>query len=744
MQIGLRQFSADTVNWFKTLGPGTDRSRTDIARELCAREHWVDYRGVLSVSAACQRLDPLAQAAGVTLPPPGRPIPGDSHARPATDYPAPPVTGSLGSLGTVTLAQVAGRETGRRWEAMIQTHHPQGWRRAPGGQLKYWIVSSVHGVLGGLGFAAASGQLAPRDAFIGWSPGARMANIGRVICNQRFLILPSVKVRGLASWVLRQATARVADDWAATYRVRPLLVYTFTAREAGWSYRVARWRCAPQWTSGRRSGVRRAVWLKPLVRGWRETLQAAPRPALGWSKPWAGEGDWAAREYGRSRYPDGRLRRRLVAMGTAWQARPGEPLPVIFPGKAEQQGAYRFLSNRSMGMEDIVEPHFESTVQRCAMEPLVLAIQDTTTLNYSGLTKTIGLDALGGGGQGASGLLAHAGMAVNAVGRPLGLFDLQANFRQAAERDSARWRQGLARAGELARACPHTRVINVCDREGDDWALLRQARETGSALVVRVRKSARRQVVGAEGEAQDLWAYMDQAAPVGRRQIDVPACGGPNRRTGRTVRLTLRCEAVDLLAPTRRENDPPLRMIAVSAKEDRPSAAVVRKGTALHWLLLTTEGEPNRETAQTTLRWYELRWQIERFFHALKVGTRIEDRQLNAADDLRKCLAFDAITAFRVWDLTWLARTRPTVPAGDHVTPEEIEVLYAMVSRHGFKVPRGPPDIRTFVILTAGLAGFHPSKRQPMPGTQKLWEGHLRLSTGVFTYLAMRDYEPKH
>ena len=126
----------------------------------------------------------------------------------------------LALWGAVSLEPVP-RADGRRWEAMMERHHPAGWRRAPGGQLRYWITSSGHGVLGGIGFVSASCQLAPRDAMIGWSADACLANIAKVVCNQRFLLLPSVRVRGLASHVLRLATRRIAHDWAQRYGVRP-------------------------------------------------------------------------------------------------------------------------------------------------------------------------------------------------------------------------------------------------------------------------------------------------------------------------------------------------------------------------------------------------------------------------------------------------------------------------------------------------------------------------------------------
>ena len=351
--------------------------------------------------------------------------------------------------------------------------------------------------------------------------------------------------------------------------------------------------------------------------------------------------------------------------------------------------------------------------------------------DYDGLAATGGLDSLGGGGKCGRGLPDHVGMAATAAGRPLGMFSLDADFRRVGERDSARWLAGLDRAMELDAACPGTRVVSVCDREGDFWELLARARDRQAALPVRAGKSARRRVVARDGKIRDLWAHVGQAAPVGGRVIGTPECVGPNRRAGRTVRLTLRCLEVDLLPP-KDVGGPPMRMLAVSAREGNPPAAVGRKGGALDWMPLTTEGEPDLENACTALRWYELRWRIERFFHALKVGTRIKDRRLDEADDLRKCLAFDAITAFRVRNLTFLARERPDDPARMYAGPDEIEVLLALAASLGPTPPRGPPDpdVGTFVVLTAGLAGFHPSKRQPMPGNRKLWQGRSRFRAG--------------
>ncbi len=414
----------------------------------------------------------------------------------------------------------------------------------------------------------------------------------------------------------------------------------------------------------------------------------------------------------------------------AWARRLGEGLPAIFPGQAEQAAAYRLLSNKAVKMEHMPASHFEQTVERCRAERLVPAVQDTTALNYDGLSATSGLDDIGGG-KGASGILAHVGVAVNAAGRPLGMFEADAEFRRAEGKDSVRWLAGLDRAQELARACPDARAAAVCDREGDFQQLISRAGETGAAL--------------SSGGDADRWDFVLATDPAGTRKIEVPACGGPNRRKGRTAKLTLRCAPVDLLPPKDRAGEAPVRMTAVSALEENPPRRPLKgkKSAPLHWMLLTAEGEAGLETARTALRRHGLCWRIERFFHALTVGTRIEDRRLNDADDLRKCLAFDEVTAFRVRDLSLPARERPDDPAERHIAREDVTVLCALAARHGFKVPRAPPDmtVKGFVVLTGGLAGFHPSKHWPLPGTQKLWEGVRFLSQAVIAVRAMRDWE---
>lgn len=154
--------------------------------------------------------------------------------------------------------------------------------------------------------------------------------------------------------------------------------------------------------------------------------------------------------------------------------------------------------------------------------------------------------------------------------------------------------------------------------------------------------------------AQDLWTHVEGTAPLGKQTLRIPASGGPRVRQERQAKLTIRAVDMELIPPKSCPGQPS-RMLAVSAKEMSPP----KTKTALNWMLLCTEGTADLEPAKMILNRYRLRWQIERFLYALKQGTRIQDRQLNQADDLLKCVTFDAITAFRVWDLTWLGRIAP-------------------------------------------------------------------------------------
>ncbi len=743
MQVGLHQFDAGTVSWFCDAVSEAGRTRSSLARELCIREDWTGDRGEYCLGSARKALPVLADRLGVSLPPARPAFGGRRDGAPDPDYPDCRLRCGLAELGQVLLEPVSGKADRRRWESMMATHHPRGWARAPGGQMRYWVCSAVHGRLGGIGFCAAGWHQKARDEFIGWSADARAANLGKVVNNHRFLILPGVRVHGLASCALDLAARRVAADWEAAYGVRPAMAYTYVGPgHCGTCYRAADWRrCAKATTAGC------TVWMKPLAEPWRVVLCAEPGRAIHRAPALHMDGatDWAGREYARSTHPDGRVRERIVSMGRAWLEHPGAAVPEIFPARADRKAAYRLLSNEGVTMNHILEPHQATMVERCGLEETVLAIQDTTTVNYDGLAATGGLVDFGGGGKGHTlGLLAHVGLAVNEAGRPLGVFCLDGTYCDEGRDEvaSARWGHGLDRAGELARACPSTRVVTVCDREADIWALFARAESLGAGLLVRARRSTRRRVLVEAGGEETLWDHVATLPRVGSRTVKIRACGGRRARSGRKAKIELRAGRVRVLPPVKPENRAghggPIEVLAVVATERSPSPG----SEPLHWVLLSTEGAADAATARTVVGWYERRWTIEEYFRVLKSGARVEDHRFDHADDLRKCLAFDAITACHVFDLERMARDKPDVPADRVVSKDEIAILYVRLMAHGIlrarPPPERPPDIRTLVVDIARLAGFHPRNSQPLPGTTMVWKGYVLLRQATSTYRALK------
>ena len=490
----------ETVGWLRQELVRGSLSRAALSRGLCERDGWRNARGSLCSASARKALPGLAAELGLPLPSaqPGPPlgcVVGVGSEISLTEF-----AGSLSSLGEVHLRLAETALARQRCCALLAAAHPLGRCRAPGCRVTYLVDSSA-GALGVLSFVSAPLRLGPRDAHLGWDARTRGARIGQVVLNDRFLLLPGVRVPHLASQVLGRAVGRLASDWALCHGVRPVLVETCVASSRrGTSYRASGWRCVGR-TAGRPPGSSvsvepKDVWLRGLAPDWAETLRrAAPRelgsfPGLG--EEAAGAGSWSRCEYSRSDLADGRLRRRLAQMGAAWEQHPGAPLPAVFAGSAEQQAAYRFLHNGAVSSADILQPHREALVERSRAESVVLLVQDTTTLNYTGLRdSTTGLGPLGERSGGGRGLFVHAAVAFTEGRRPLGVSGLETWARPdgapTSERalESRRWFRGFDQGRELGRACPGTRVVVVGDRESDIHALLQwQAQHAAEAGLV--------------------------------------------------------------------------------------------------------------------------------------------------------------------------------------------------------------------------------------------------------------------
>lgn len=163
-------------------------------------------------------------------------------------------------------------------------HHYLGYVPLPGAQVRYLIYSQHQQLLAALGFGAAAWKIADRDNCIGWDAKIRSRNLNYIINNNRFLILPHVNVRNLASKILATIARRIADDWLQRYGYPVVLMETFVEsdRFKGTCYRDANWMCIGK-TRGRGKMDRyrkyelpiKDIYIYPLTKKWKEKLLKA-------------------------------------------------------------------------------------------------------------------------------------------------------------------------------------------------------------------------------------------------------------------------------------------------------------------------------------------------------------------------------------------------------------------------------------------------------------------------------------
>lgn len=261
------------------------RGRSAISRQLCADWAWVQPNGYLKAQVCRMLLVRLERAGVLTLPPPLRPH--NNHARQSPRIasfrgPAHPLVGRLGHVGPVILTLVRTAAERRQWWDLIRTHHYLGGTRIVGSHLSY--LAFVQGQLvAALGWGAAAWTVACRDRWIGWAAPTRQRGLRGIVNNVRFLILPHVTVKYLASHLLARCARVLPADWPQVHGYPIYLLETFVDRTrfAGTCYKAANWVHVGETTSPVRTGTKavtpgspKAVFCYPLVPDFRAKLQA--------------------------------------------------------------------------------------------------------------------------------------------------------------------------------------------------------------------------------------------------------------------------------------------------------------------------------------------------------------------------------------------------------------------------------------------------------------------------------------
>lgn len=446
--------------------------------------------------------------------------------------------------------------------------------------------------------------------------------------------------------------------------------------------------------------------------------------------------EWVDEEFNTLDLGDTRRDRRARAAVEAFADNPGGSIPQVSRGPAEAKAIYRFLSNDAVQPDALRAALRDAALQRLGDDDTIIVPQDTTCLNFTTHQVTEGLGPLGAGdGSAGYGIFVHSAIGVSADGVPLGLLHQHSwarsktigrkhkrKQRPIEEKESFRWLQ-TARAVEAA-VPADKRLIQVADREGDFFELLAEQRRDNSYLLLRVHQNRR-----LKGDERLLWDRVGQMQVAHTLHMLVHTS---HSTTVRKVQLELRLGPVTILPPKDGVHDKALQAITLNAIEVREVDAPEGAKPIL-WRLLTDLPVESVEHALSCVRYYELRWLIERYHYVLKSGCGMEDSQLRSFERIERLLALLSAVALRLLWMTYSARADGDAPCTVVFSDIEWQVLYRDATHK--EPPERPPPLRDAVLWLAKLGGFLGRRGDGEPGVKVLWRGFTALQYMVAGFL---------
>ncbi len=276
-----REFPADEIAAIRRLiaeDPG--RTRAELSRLTCRALAWYKADGGLKDMSARVAMLRMHQDGLIELPAPRRKPPDATVYITSHTDPAQPIRKPARALMPLIWQRVQNKRDSRLWNEYVQRYHYLGHTPLPGAQMRY-ILLSRNQPIALLGFAAAAWHTAPRDRYIGWNHDQRAKNLPLIVNHARFLILPWIQSKNLASMLLAKAARVLPGHWQQRYGYRPVLLETFVdkTRFQGTCYKAANWVYLGQTKgrgklgpAGKQSVPIKDLWVYPLDRRFRDVL----------------------------------------------------------------------------------------------------------------------------------------------------------------------------------------------------------------------------------------------------------------------------------------------------------------------------------------------------------------------------------------------------------------------------------------------------------------------------------------
>lgn len=446
---------------------------------------------------------------------------------------------------------------------------------------------------------------------------------------------------------------------------------------------------------------------------------------------------WAAQELQYADLGDTRRKKRLISIVENLASQPSTSVPQASGNLAAASATYDFWNSPYFHPSDIIAAQAKSTVERIKEHPIVLAVQDTTSLDFTTQKAKKGMGYLDY--KKSFGLKVHTTLGVSAPGIPLGLINQyvwareeknlgiakQRKKRETEEKESQRWLDSLS---ETQQQIPEEiQVVTIGDCEADIFDLFAQSRSPNSHLLIRGthnRKVNYLEDKQRSGHPEPKYLHQSIREVKACGSLDVQVKRNPNHEA-RLAKLTVRFASFEIQVPkhhSKANPRQPVKLQVILAEEENPHTGV----NPISWLLLTSLDISSFESAITCVRWYSYRWLIERYHFVLKSGCGLEKLQLETGRRIEMALATYSIVAWRLLWLTYQARLHGEESCESFLEEHEWQSLCATIHKKS-PPPEKPPSFREAVRMIASLGGFLGRKGDGEPGVKTIWLGLRRL-----------------
>lgn len=455
---------------------------------------------------------------------------------------------------------------------------------------------------------------------------------------------------------------------------------------------------------------------------------------------------WADSEFKLLDLGDDRLNQRLIKLTKCFLQSPESPINKACGNWNETKAAYRFFQNENIDYRDILKCHTQMTKQRTSGEKTILAVQDTTYLNFTHHPKTKGLGVLAihkGKNKRTIldlGLVMHSTLGVSTEGLPLGILNQQIYARQAfspnktikkkkdlnstlpiEQKESNRWLDALKKT-KLSLDQPDLKIVTIADREADIYDLFRLAEELDSHFVIRLNhnRKVNKTAIHSDNSGEYLWNLMNNSKTQGTIKINIPKNdNGPARQAVCDIKF----DQIKVWPPQNYlgnevNKKSPLSLHAIYLRERNDASPAA----PIEWMLLTNIPIHTFDDALEKIKWYCLRWRIEIFHKILKSGLKVEACRLETKERLIRYLTVMSIVAWRIYWVTLFARVAPASTARIFLDDQEWKILYKKFNPYG-EIPTNPPSMEQVLIWIARLGGFLARKNDGKPGIIHVWRG---------------------